>query len=164
MRFLTAIMLPTAAALCLAASAQAAQMDAFVCRLSPQETLLHQANRLLLEELALHPVSATEAGYHEHNGVSLDAQLDDASPAALAHERRLLADAQRCFANVEESNLSGEDKADLTLVRSSIAEEIFASDVRQPEHYRPERPVELIGTALFFPLTQNYGTPEQRLT
>ena len=82
----------------------------------------------------------------------------------MTRERTLLSDAQRCFAKVDESRLTGEDKADLTLVRSSINEDIFARDVRQPEHYRPERPVEHIGTALFFPLTQNYGTEQQRLT
>ena len=164
----TVIMLRSAAMVCLGLSgcigiASAATKTAFVCRLDSQETLLHRENRLLLEELALHPVSATEAGYHEHNGVSLDAELDDASPEAMAQERALLEDARTCFAQVDTSKLSGEDKADLTLVRSSIAEEIFTADVRQPEHYRPERPVELIGTALFFPLTQSYGTEQQRL-
>jgi uncharacterized protein (DUF885 family) len=154
------------ASLCCGATvlnAQNAGTAGFACRTSSGETLLHRENRLLLDELALHPVSATEAGYHEHNGVSLDAQLDDNGPAAMADERKLLEDAKQCFAKLDDSKISGEDKADLTLVRSSIAEQIFARDVRQPEFYRPERPVELIGTALFFPLTQNYGTPEQRL-
>ena len=32
--------------------------------------------------LALTPVSATQAGYHEHNGMSLDEALDDYSAAA----------------------------------------------------------------------------------
>ena len=145
-------------------AAQNATKAAFVCKIDPQETLLHRANRLMLEELALHPVSATEAGYHEHNGVSLDAKLDDVGPEAMARERALLEDAQQCFAKVDESKLTGEDKADLTLVRSSIEEDIFAREVRQPEHYRPERPVEHVGTALFFPLTQSYGTEQQRLT
>jgi uncharacterized protein (DUF885 family) len=147
-----------------ASAARADQQTAFVCRADAQESLLHQENRFLLEELALHPVEATESGYHEHKGVSLDAELDDIGPQAMARERALLEDARKCFAAVDESRLSGEDKADLTLVRSSIEEEIFARDVRQPEHYRPERAVELIGTALFFPLTQSYGTEQQRLT
>jgi len=169
MRSSTAIMLPCLALVCLGGSTRAnasqnASKATFVCRTNPQETLLHQANRFLLEELAMHPVSATEAGYHEHNGVSLDAQLDDVSPEAMARERALLEDARQCFAKVDESKLSGEDKADLTLVRSSIEESIFVSDVRQPQHYRPERPVEHVGTALFFPLTQNYGTEQQRLS
>jgi uncharacterized protein (DUF885 family) len=146
-----------------ASAARADNQTAFVCRADAQESLLHQENRFLLEELALHPVEATESGYHEHNGVSLDAKLDDIGPQAMARERALL-DARKCFAAVDESKLSGEDKADLTLVRSSIEEEIFARDERQPEHYRPERAVELIGTALFFPLTQSYGTEQQRLT
>jgi hypothetical protein len=138
-------------------NAQNVATAGFVCRTSSGETLLQRENWLLLDELALHPVSATEAGYHEHNGVSLDAQLDDNSPAAMAHQRKLLEQAKECFADLDDSKVSGEDRADLTLLRSSIAERIFARDVRQPEHYRPEEPVELIGTGLFFPLTQSYA-------
>ena len=72
-------MLPCLAVACLAggihpSAAQNTTKAAFVCKINPQETLLHQSNRLMLEELALQPVSATQAGYHEHNGVSLDAQ------------------------------------------------------------------------------------------
>ena len=117
------------AVICSSAPALLAQNGAtagFVCRTSAGETLLRRENRLLLDELALHPVEATEAGYHEHDGVSLDAQLDDIGPAAMARERRLLEDAKQCFANVEDSKISGEDKADLTLVRSSIAEQILS--------------------------------------
>ena len=78
-------MLPCLAVVCIGGgihtrAAQNTTKTAFACRTDPKETLLHQANRLMLEELALHPVSATGAGYHEHNGVSLDAQLDDIGP------------------------------------------------------------------------------------
>src|SRR4051812_11501712 len=38
---------------------------------------------LLYGSLALSPVSATQAGYHEHNGVRLDEQLDDFSGAGI---------------------------------------------------------------------------------
>ena len=44
---------------------------------------------LLYGSLALAPVNATQAGYHEHNGVQLDEQLDDFSAAGI--------DAQRAF-------------------------------------------------------------------
>ena len=42
--------------------------------------------------LALSPSAATQAGYHEHNGVSLDEALDDYSPAGPGG-----VDAQRLF-------------------------------------------------------------------
>src|SRR5258708_4000104 len=37
--------------------------------------------------LALSPVSATSAGYHEHKGKRLDEMLDDFSPSGIAEQR-----------------------------------------------------------------------------
>ncbi len=37
--------------------------------------------------LALSPSSATQAGYHSHNGVALDGLLDDYSPAGIQASR-----------------------------------------------------------------------------
>ena len=38
--------------------------------------------------LALSPVSATQAGYHEHKGTRLDEKLDDFSPAGVEETRK----------------------------------------------------------------------------
>ena len=38
--------------------------------------------------LALSPVSATSAGYHEHQGVRLDERLDDLSHGGLQEQRQ----------------------------------------------------------------------------
>lgn len=59
---------------------------------------LADAQRFELAELALSPVSATQAGYHEHNGKSLDTELDDSSADSRAANRALLMSAKKCFA------------------------------------------------------------------
>src|SRR5712672_4204594 len=41
--------------------------------------------------LALSPVSATQAGYHEHQGVKLDEKLDDFSPSGIETARKFAA-------------------------------------------------------------------------
>src|SRR5580765_603319 len=38
--------------------------------------------------LAFSPVAATQAGYHEHNGMALDEAIDDFSPAGIDTQRR----------------------------------------------------------------------------
>ena len=43
---------------------------------------------LLYGSLALSPVGATQAGYHEHDGVQLDEQIDDFSAAGIEAQRR----------------------------------------------------------------------------
>src|SRR2546423_10637924 len=42
----------------------------------------------LYGSLALSPVAATQAGYHQHNGVPLDEQLDDFSAAGVDAQRK----------------------------------------------------------------------------
>src|SRR5205809_477869 len=43
---------------------------------------------LLYGSLALSPVSATQTGYHEHNGMKLDEMLDDYSTAGIEGQRK----------------------------------------------------------------------------
>ena len=43
---------------------------------------------LLYGSLALSPVSATQTGYHEHNGAALDELLDDYSAAGIEAQRK----------------------------------------------------------------------------
>ncbi len=42
--------------------------------------------------LALSPVSATQAGYHQHKGVNLDEALDDFSAEGIGSQRRFYLD------------------------------------------------------------------------
>src|SRR3977135_4338059 len=43
---------------------------------------------LLYGSLALSPVSATQTGYHEHNGMKLDEMLDNYSASGIDGQRR----------------------------------------------------------------------------
>ncbi len=124
---------------------------------------LEQANAFLLSSLALSPVAATQAGYHEHNGILLDGQLDDYSPESLVQRRALLATGRACF-RAERPDLSAEDRADLAVLRASIDQEQFTLDELQPLAYRPDHYIETIGSALFFPLTVTRGSEEDRLS
>src|SRR4029453_11721862 len=66
-------------------------------------------------ELALTPVSATQAGYHEHNGMPLDEALDDYSAAAIEAQRRFYQSIQERVAAIDAHALDGEQQADLKI-------------------------------------------------
>jgi hypothetical protein len=131
--------------------AVAAVKGQFVCDVGSGETFLDKSQRFVLDQLALSPVEAGQTGYHQHNGVSLDTQLDDSSPQSIATERSLLLAGQECFAAI--SGLSAEDAADLALLRDNIESSLFQLDRVQSFRYQPQGYVEMIGSGLFFPLT-----------
>jgi uncharacterized protein (DUF885 family) len=135
---------------------------AFPCKASPQESLLDQANRFLLSSLQFAPVEATQAGYHGNAAHPVDSQLDDSSPESLAAQRELLIAAQQCFAAAKAA--TPDEAADLALVRDSIASNLFQTDTIQSYRYRPQDVVEMIGSGLFFPLTDTRGSELDRLT
>ncbi len=90
--------------------------------------------------LALSPVSATQAGYHEHQGVRLDEKLDDFSPSGVDATRKFDAEFKDRLAAIDEQTLSAE------------------------EHYRhnPTTYVELVGNALFSPFVLEYAPVDVR--
>ncbi len=114
----------------------------------------------MLDLLALSPVQATQAGYHEHDGRSLDSELDDFSPAAYARELDFLRAGRECFAKI--STTDSEVAADIDLIRDAIASQTFALQ-RRTYRTQPQDYVEIIGSGIFFPLTQSSGTPDSRL-
>src|SRR5437667_3094728 len=63
---------------------------------------------LIYGVLALSPVYATATGYHRHNGVALDEQLDDYSPAGAEAQRRLSERFQGRIASVDPTTLDNE--------------------------------------------------------
>ena len=70
--------------------------------------------------LAFSPVSATQAGYHEHNGMSLDEALDDFSPAGLDAQRRFYQDTQKRLAAAERGVARQGQQADLEILRNNV--------------------------------------------
>lgn len=137
-----------------------AQTITFQCG-AKSEPFLDKANRLVLAQLALTPVEANQIGLHEYEGKSLDDQLDDFSPAALGQARALLNAGRSCFDSYK--NLATEDNADLIVLRDSIDGQLFQLDRVQAYKYQPQIYVEMVGSGLFFPLTETNGTEQQRL-
>ncbi len=139
-----------------------AATSSFSCALSAKEPVGERANRFLLETLKFSPVEATQAGYHGDAKSPLDAQLDHSDAQTLAAERALLMKGKECFAAVKSG--SQEDAADMALLRDSIDSSLFQLDVLQSYKYRPQDVVEMIGSGLFFPLTDTKGNEADRLT
>src|SRR5260370_38374316 len=62
--------------------------------------------------LALSPVSATSAGYHEHKGKRLDEMLDDFSPSGIAEQRRVYPDFPKRLGKIKPGSPTPEEAGD----------------------------------------------------
>jgi uncharacterized protein (DUF885 family) len=125
------------------------------------ESFLRKANRLVLAQLAMQPVEAGQIGLHMYRFRNLDTELDDYSEASLRQQRALIEAGQKCFATYKD--LKPEDNADLEVLRDSMESALLQLDKVQAHKYQPQIYVEMIGSGLFFPLTQTTGTEQQRL-
>jgi uncharacterized protein (DUF885 family) len=128
------------------------------------------SDRFMKDSLALSPTSASQAGYHVHvdpktgNRIELDAQLDDLSLKAMDAQREFYSGWRRRFRT--ETPLAGldpQDAADWQLIDDQIGLNLLEFDRIQNYRHNPTVPVELIGNALFLPLTQSYAPHDVRL-
>jgi uncharacterized protein (DUF885 family) len=112
--------------------------------------------------LALSPVSATQAGYHEHGGVRLDERLDDFSPSGIEAQRKFYAGFHDRLAAIDPQSLPAEDRADYQIIQNAV--DLTELDLRQIQGYRhnPTIYVELVGNALFNPLVLEYAPLDVR--
>ena len=112
--------------------------------------------------LALSPVSATQAGYHNHQGVSLDEKLDDFSPSGVEATRKFYAGFKDRLAGIDRASLSAEERADYEIIQNAI--DLSLLDLQQIQSYRhnPTTYVELAGNALFNPLVLEYAPFDTR--
>jgi uncharacterized protein (DUF885 family) len=112
--------------------------------------------------LALSPVSATQAGYHEHQGVRLDEKLDDFSPSGVEATRKFYAGFKDRLAAIDQASLSVEERADYQIIQNSI--DLSLLDLQQIQSYRhnPTTYVELVGNALFNPFVLEYAPFDTR--
>jgi hypothetical protein len=128
------------------------------------------SEQFVKESLALSPVSASAAGYHVHvdaktgKNIELDAELDDLSQKAMDAQRDFYAEWREKFRKETPlATLNPEDAADWQLIDDQIGLNLLEFDQIQNYKHNPTVPVELIGNALFLPLTQNYASHEIRL-
>jgi uncharacterized protein (DUF885 family) len=112
--------------------------------------------------LALSPITATQAGYHIHQGVALDETLDDMGPSGIAAQRSTLAGLQSRIAALDPQSLDKEQAADLGIMQSNIALSMLELDSIQSYKHNPTVYVEAVGNALFAPYVLNYAPPEKR--
>jgi uncharacterized protein (DUF885 family) len=78
--------------------------------------------------LALAPVTATQAGYHTHDGAALDEQIDDFSAAGIDAQRRFYQDMQRRVSALETAGLDREQQADVQIITNSIGLSLLELD------------------------------------
>jgi uncharacterized protein (DUF885 family) len=112
--------------------------------------------------LALSPVAATQAGYHEHNGVQLDEQLDDFSTAGMEAQRRFYEGLTTRINSLDAVSLDKEQQADLDIMKNQLNLAMLELTTIQSYKHNPTVYVELAGNALFTPYMLNYAPKERR--
>jgi uncharacterized protein (DUF885 family) len=112
--------------------------------------------------LALSPVSATAAGYHEHQGIRLDEKLDDYSPGGIQEQRQFYSGFRERLALIKPETLAPEERADYQIVQNQV--ELALLDLNRIHSFRhnPTGYVELVGNALFNPFVLEYAPLETR--
>jgi uncharacterized protein (DUF885 family) len=112
--------------------------------------------------LALSPVSATQSGYHVHQGVKLDEKIDDFSPSGIEAARTFYSGFKDRLAAIDQSSLSPEEHADFQIIQNAI--DLSLLDLQQVQSYRhnPTTYVELVGNALFNPFVLEYAPFDTR--
>lgn len=152
----------------LLASALAAQTPASSSDASAKFARLSE--EFIHETLALSPSFASQAGYHSHldprtgKTIALDALLDDVSPSGLAQQRRAYEQwRQRFHTETPLASLGAEDAADWRLIDDQIAQTLLEDDRIQNYRHNPTVYVELLGSALFQPLTDDYAAEDVRV-
>ena len=123
------------------------------------------SDRFMKDSLALSPTSASQAGYHKHvdaktgKTIELDALLDDLSLESMAAQRTFYEQWRERFRKeTPVSALDPQDAADWQLIDDQIGLNLLEFDKIQNYRHNPTVPVELIGNALFLPLTQDYAS------
>lgn len=162
------IQIKVAAVLILATGTLAAQLG-FA---APQgnEKFAKLSEEFIHETLALSPSSASQAGYHKYvdpktrKTIALDSLLDDMSPEGIAEQRRVYTGWRVLFhKETPVASLGPEDAADWRLIDDQIALNLLELDRIQNFRHNPTVYVELLGSALFQPLTDDYAAEDVRL-
>src|SRR6202453_1528443 len=136
----------------------------------PAQKFAELSDQFMKDSLALSPTSASAAGYHKHvdpktgKTTELDALLDDMSLEGMAEQRAFYQHWRERFRNeTPVSALDAQDAADWQLIDDQIGLNLLEFDRIQNYRHNPTVPVELIGNALFLPLTQSYAPHDVRL-
>jgi uncharacterized protein (DUF885 family) len=139
-------------------------------RTSAAQKFAELSDQFMKDSLALSPTDASQAGYHKHldsktgKTIELDALLDDMSLKSMAEQRAFYEHWRERFRNeTPVSALDAQEAADWQLIDDQIGLSLIEFDKIQSYRHNPTGPVELIGNALFLPLTQNYAPHDVRV-
>jgi len=134
------------------------------------EKFAQLSEQFMKDSLALSPTNASQAGYHKHvdsktgKTVQLDALLDDLSLKSMSEQREFYQKwRDRFHRETPAAALSPEDAADWQLIEDQIGLNLLEFDKIQNYRHNPTVAVELVGNALFLPLTQDYAPLDVRL-
>jgi len=127
------------------------------------ESFTPLAAEFVYASLALSPVSATAAGYHAHQGIRLDEQLDDFSAEGIERQRRFYREFEQRLARARREALSPEDRADADILAGQATLGLLDLDEFRSWRHNPTLYVELIGKALFNPHVLDYAPRPERL-
>jgi uncharacterized protein (DUF885 family) len=117
---------------------------------------------LLYGSLALSPVNATQTGYHEHNGMSLDDMLDDFSQAGIDKAKAFYEGIQTRVNALNTTSLDKEQLADLEIIKNQLNLQLLDLNTIQSYKHNPTVYVELAGNALFVPYILEYAPKDRR--
>lgn len=128
------------------------------------------SEQFIHETLAQSPSSASQAGYHHYRDpktnkdLALDSLLDDVSAAGFSAQRELYSRwRDRFHKEIPVDSLGPEDAADWHLIDDQIALNLLEFDQIQNYRHNPTMYVEMLGAALFQPLTDDYASQEVRV-
>src|ERR1035441_1825752 len=125
---------------------------------TPERDFAKLTDEFVYSTLAFSPIAATAAGLHQYQGRNLDEQLDDISPAALDHQRQYYQRFRDRLQNeVKPDALSAESRADLHIIQNQIALALLDIEEIQSYLHNPTFNVEMVGNALFTPLSLEYA-------
>lgn len=135
------------------------------CRHHPkdEDQVRSLAENFVHESLALSPSAATAQGYHKHNGVVLDEQLDDFSPSAIQRARDFFDGALRSASRISTTQLAPELQADIDVIKLACRSQLLDLDQLQSYRHNPTLYVETMGNAIYSPFVLNYAPESQRL-
>jgi uncharacterized protein (DUF885 family) len=127
-------------------------------------------DQFVKDSLALSPVNASYAGLHQYKDpktgkmIELDAELDDVSARQAADVEKFYRGWRARFqTETPVASLNAQDAADYRLIDDNIALILLEYEHIQSYKHQPQVYVELVGNALFLPLTQEYASKEVRV-
>lgn len=112
--------------------------------------------------LSFSPVGASSQGLHQYGGEDFDTGLDDLSFRTIQQQRNYFVELHKRMEAFDREALTPEDRADYDMLDYQIGLSLFDTDVAQSWRKSPQSYVELLGTALFSPLTLEYAPKEVR--